>query len=312
MKKTERFRLFGLLGLMSMVIFSCSKVASDEELQTKEQTLLKQYLVTHNITVAPTSSGLYYIPIDTGTGASPSLDSTAVIFNYSIKLIDDRIVSTNIKSIAQVNGIYSSSTFYYPLKYRLAWWFNGMQQALKMMKEGGKATFILPSSLAYGKEGSSSMGIGSYATVIFYVELIKVIPDMQAYEHQLFTSYLDTIAAEKIADTTSTGVVHIIDVPGTGAYPNPTNSITVFYKAYFIENSSWIIDDNTGGTPFVFSTSSASLIPGFSAGAKLMKLGEKGRLILPYMQAYGEIPSYYTPIPPFSTLVYQYEVSNIQ
>lgn len=312
MKKTERFRLFGLLGLISVVIFSCSKVASDEELQAKEQTLLKQYLVTHNITVTPTPSGLYYIPIDTGTGATPSLDSSVVIFNYSIKLINDKIVATNIKSIAQVNGIYSDNAFYNPLKYRLGWWFNGMQQALKMMKEGGKATFILPSSLAYGKEGSPSIGVGSYATVIFYVELIKVIPDMQAYEHQLFTNYLDTVAAEKIADTTSTGVVHIIDVPGTGGYPTSTSSITVYYKAYFIENSSWIIDDNTGGTPFVFSTSSSTLIPGFSAGAKLMKKGEKGRLILPYLQAYGEIPSYYTPIPPFSTLVYQYEVSDIQ
>jgi FKBP-type peptidyl-prolyl cis-trans isomerase len=42
------------------------------------------------------------------------------------------------------------------------------------MKEGGKATFLIPSKLAYGTQGNYS--VPGYTPVIFDIQLVRVIP----------------------------------------------------------------------------------------------------------------------------------------
>ena len=44
-----------------------------------------------------------------------------------------------------------------------------------MMTEGEKSLFILPSEIAFGKEGSSTGIIPPYTSLIFEVEVLKVI-----------------------------------------------------------------------------------------------------------------------------------------
>ena len=50
----------------------------------------------------------------------------------------------------------------------------GWVEALQLMKAGSKWRLYIPSSLAYGPQGAGSV-IGPNATLIFDVELIKVI-----------------------------------------------------------------------------------------------------------------------------------------
>jgi FKBP-type peptidyl-prolyl cis-trans isomerase len=49
----------------------------------------------------------------------------------------------------------------------------GWQEGLAMMKQGGKATLVIPSDLAYGDSGSGEV-IPHSATLKFEVELFKV------------------------------------------------------------------------------------------------------------------------------------------
>ncbi len=49
----------------------------------------------------------------------------------------------------------------------------GWQEGLQLMKEGGKATLVIPSELAYGDAGSGDV-IPPGATLKFEVELFKV------------------------------------------------------------------------------------------------------------------------------------------
>lgn len=51
----------------------------------------------------------------------------------------------------------------------------GWQEGLAMMKEGGKATLVIPSDLAYGDAGTGD-SIPGGATLKFEVELFKVNP----------------------------------------------------------------------------------------------------------------------------------------
>ncbi|NJO91314.1 MAG: peptidylprolyl isomerase, partial [Chloroflexia bacterium] len=50
---------------------------------------------------------------------------------------------------------------------------DGWEEGFSYMKKGGKARFIIPSELAYGKEGFSTI-IPPYSSLLFEVELIDI------------------------------------------------------------------------------------------------------------------------------------------
>jgi hypothetical protein len=51
----------------------------------------------------------------------------------------------------------------------------GWDEGLLLLNEGSKATFVIPSNLAYGDQGGGDM-IKPYSTLIFDVEVVKVTP----------------------------------------------------------------------------------------------------------------------------------------
>jgi FKBP-type peptidyl-prolyl cis-trans isomerase len=51
----------------------------------------------------------------------------------------------------------------------------GWTEALQLMKEGGERELYIPSALGYGTRGAGA-DIGPNATLIFKVQLIKVLP----------------------------------------------------------------------------------------------------------------------------------------
>jgi len=141
-----------LLFFFGLLILSCEK----EDLKAEESLLLEQYIKDNNITVQPTASGLYYIETLEGTGVMPRLTKQVKV-KYSGKLLKNGVV------FDQTEG---DETATFTLGSLIAGWNEG----LGMMKEGGKATLIIPSSIGYGSQGQGS--IPAYATLIFEVELI--------------------------------------------------------------------------------------------------------------------------------------------
>jgi FKBP-type peptidyl-prolyl cis-trans isomerase FkpA len=61
------------------------------------------------------------------------------------------------------------------IKFKLGQVIKGWQEGLAMMKEGGKATLVIPPELAYGDMGSGG-AVPPGATLKFEVELFKVNP----------------------------------------------------------------------------------------------------------------------------------------
>jgi FKBP-type peptidyl-prolyl cis-trans isomerase FkpA len=119
---------------------------------------IENYLST-NPTAIKTSSGLVYHEVVQGTGNSPSLTSTVRV-HYTGKL------STGI--------VFDSSHNHgKPIQFGLGQVIPGWQEGLQLMKAGGKAVIVIPSELAYGKDGSPP-NIPPLATIYFDVELIDV------------------------------------------------------------------------------------------------------------------------------------------
>jgi FKBP-type peptidyl-prolyl cis-trans isomerase len=106
-----------------------------------------------------TNSGLVYCAMKEGTGKQPTLQSTVEV-HYHGTLTDGTVFDSSVER---------GQTISFPLMGVIQGW----QEGLQMMKEGGKATLVIPSDLAYGESGSGEV-IPPGATLKFEVELFKV------------------------------------------------------------------------------------------------------------------------------------------
>ena len=110
--------------------------------------------------VAVTDSGLQYMVLDEGTGASPTASDT-VRCHYEGRLIDGTVFDSSYR-----RGVPAE----FPLNGVISGWTEGLQ----LMKVGAKFRFFIPYDLAYGSRGAGA-SIPPYAALIFDVELIKVL-----------------------------------------------------------------------------------------------------------------------------------------
>lgn len=110
--------------------------------------------------VTTTDSGLQYKILQSGNGQSPKVDST-VETHYEGKLLDGTIFDSSYQR---------GQTTSFPVNQVIAGW----TEALQLMKEGDIWELTIPAALAYGSQGAGGL-IGPQATLIFKVELIKVL-----------------------------------------------------------------------------------------------------------------------------------------
>ena len=110
--------------------------------------------------VVTTKSGLQYKVLAEGTGRAPKA-TDKVRCHYEGFLIDGTVFDSSVQRGEPAD---------FPLQGVIAGWTEGLQ----LMKEGGKTRFFIPYMLAYG-EGGAGSSIPPFATLIFDVELIKVL-----------------------------------------------------------------------------------------------------------------------------------------
>jgi len=305
MRKIEVFKL-GMLGIMSALLLTGCKKDDSEEMIAQEMRLLQQYLIDNNITQEPTASGLYYVPIREGTGISPD-EGTYIEIHYVGELIDGTVFTTSYQETAETNGIQDAEFLYGPARLQLGYIGQaGLNEGIQLMKVGGKAMLILPSSIALG--GFTSGSVPAYSTLIYTVELLEAFDDPEKCEQEKIWDYLKEGAFENV-DSTESGLYYIRDSIGTGEFFVDGNEVKVFYTGKFLDGR--VFDSNVGGEVFSVTLPDAYIIDGWNEGIKLMRNGEKGTLIIPYHLGYGQDGRYdqygRVAIPPFMTLVFDLE-----
>lgn len=137
------------------------KVAKGEK--DKGQKFLETFLKEEG--VKKTESGLAYKVLKAGEGKQPG-PKDVVEVHYHGTLIDGTVFDSSVDR---------GKTISFPLDRVIKGWTEGLQ----LMKEGGKAKFVIPSDLAYGDAGAPPKIPGG-STLVFEVELFKVQTPEQA------------------------------------------------------------------------------------------------------------------------------------
>jgi FKBP-type peptidyl-prolyl cis-trans isomerase FkpA len=123
----------------------------------------------------------------------------------------------------------------------------------------------------------------SYITLFFAVLLFTSCSNDSSFEPQTEADILKYIEDNNLnATKTDSGLYYVINNEGTGTRPTSTSNVTVAYKGYFLDGSTFD-QSNSSGISFGLN----QVISGWTEGIQLFKEGGDGILLVPYNLGYG-------------------------
>jgi len=133
-----------------------------------EKVILQQFIREEKLSVNPLPSGIYYLNMRPGTGKKVEQGDTVTV-NYEGRFLNGKFFDSTVKRNQPFQFVYGT-------EWQVV---KGLEEAIGMMKEGEKSLVILPSDLAFGSEGSSTGMIPPFTSLIFEVEILKVISPLK-------------------------------------------------------------------------------------------------------------------------------------
>lgn len=140
-------------------------------------------------------------------------------------------------------------------------------------------------------------------------EKMKKIAAMTEDEYKTYM-FNEVKAKYPTAQLSPSGLVYIIENPGTGPKPVQGTPMSVHYRGTFRADGKQFDASYDRGQPMDFKFIDNKMIPGFEEGLGMLGKGGKAKFIIPYFQAYGKAgrPG---AIPPYSDLVFDVEIINV-
>jgi FKBP-type peptidyl-prolyl cis-trans isomerase len=154
--RETRFSMEDAIRLMQAAYMTAMAEQAETNRQ-EEMAFLEENGRQKGVTV--TGSGLRYEVINEGNGQKP-LQNDTVRVHYEGSFIDGTVFDSS----------YSRGE---PAEFPLNQVIPGWSEGLRLMNVGGVYRLYIPSSLAYGAEGSGA--IPPYAVLIFEVELLAIV-----------------------------------------------------------------------------------------------------------------------------------------
>jgi len=289
-------------------------VENPQALMKKEQDDLAKYIKDKNITIQPTKSGIYFLESVAGKGMK--IDTGVwVSVHFKVQLLDGK-------------QLFSSYDRGDPITFEYGKRFDtpGVEEAIGLMKKGGKATVIVPSKLAFGETGRGGV-VPPFATMVYELEITNVLTkadhdktiaaDKKKADEKLMknkgdeTANLNKYLKEKgiTAKPNPSGIYYIEKVKGSGQKAAAGKTVKVHYTGTLL-NGKKFDSSRDRNQPFEFTLGKGQVIKGWDEGVALMNVGGKATLIVPSNMGYGERDM--GSIPPYSTLVFDVELLDVK
>ncbi|NRF39345.1 FKBP-type peptidyl-prolyl cis-trans isomerase [Pedobacter foliorum] len=303
---------FILAGLI--LLNSCKK--EYESIQSIDDTKIKDYISKNNITDAiedPDKTGFYYQIITPGTGEFFKADGTAdsVLYSLSIKSLLNGTTYYTTSAISNF-GTYVgyASVFSYSSNVRLS--IPCLRTVLQKLKPGGVARILLPSYLAFGKNGSTALNVPSNENIELTVTTYPQ-KSQRLLDDKRITDFLASKGLTATKDQ-PTGVYYSVILPGTGDAPiDVSSSLKINYTGRDLGGT--VFDSSTDGT---FTTTLLQVISGWEVLKDIpgARKGAKIRLFIPSSEAYGTAGSTnastgVVTIPPNACLDFDIEIVDV-
>lgn len=156
----NNMKKFTLILSLAFVLGSCIKGSDpcQEKTVQSEQGEIVAYASANSINATAHPTGMYYEIINSGSGATPTVNSSISV-KYTGKHLDGTIFDQQLTATAPFN-----------LGGAIAGW----QIGLPLIQKGGIIKLIIPSSLAYGCTGGGP-GMPPYSIIYFEIELVDVL-----------------------------------------------------------------------------------------------------------------------------------------
>lgn len=250
--------LVGILFLFS----SCEK--EYESIESIDEAKIKAYIQKNNIPAVKDPSGFYYQILEQGTGG-PLLNKDSVFYTTSVK----SLTGTSYYSPTEFSNDGTYLGYVNPSAYRIA---------MYSINRGGKVRVIVPSYLAFGKNGQANIPPNEVI-----VSEISVLPETKQWEidDRIILNFLTTKGLTGFTKHPSR-IYQNVSVVGTGAAITPLSTITVKYKGRLLNGT---VFDESGATDLEMA------LNGFIIGWRKVLVGvtkgTKLRIFVPSDLGYG-------------------------
>lgn len=126
----------------------------------EEPQRISEFVKNHDVRVEPTSSGLYYLEIQRGTGDLVE-NGDLVSIHYNLYNLDDKLIETSYGG-EPLQFVYGDGEM-----------VPGIEEAVSYMRRGGKATIIVPSRIGFGGVAIDD-DLPANSTVVFDIDLVDI------------------------------------------------------------------------------------------------------------------------------------------
>jgi FKBP-type peptidyl-prolyl cis-trans isomerase FkpA len=146
--------LFIILSIILCLVFACDKTPQAD----LDQELIESYVAENNLNGQFTSSGLYYVITNEGTGDYPSTSDTVTV-HYRGTLLDGKQFDSSYDNLGD------------PISLLLANTILGWQEGIPLFKAGGEGLLVIPSHLGYGENDVGEIPCNS--VLVFDISLLS-------------------------------------------------------------------------------------------------------------------------------------------
>ncbi|WP_188559421.1 FKBP-type peptidyl-prolyl cis-trans isomerase [Hymenobacter glacieicola] len=285
-----------LLGLFALLLGACQK-EDNTDYAARDEATIQKYIADNKLTgFQRQASGLYVAITQPGTG--PTAQKNQIVSaKYSGSFLNGNVFDSNTNSYNLLD---------FPLGQNImipAW-----EEGFTLLNKGAKATFLVPSALAYREVGAGP--IPPNTVLRFDVEVVDVAAsiDYAARDEATIQKY---IADKKLTgfQRQPSGLYVAITQPGTGANAKKGQTAAARYTGTTLDGK--VFDSNTSAaSPFSFVVGNGQVIAGWDEGFTLLNKGSKAILLLPSNLAYGNRAV--STIPANSILRFDVELADIK